>query len=582
MLLMFTTSGLKGQTQIDSLRRLVTESSGTAKIDRMLFLSRVLLRVDIDEALELVNESLRASDSLGYSEGKTQVRQVKAAIFLYQRKLTLAYEQLMEAKALGVGVDSVDFNVTLGNIYLYRGQHDKALEAYLEAYDLAKISWPLNIQATCLSNISLVYLQTGNLDKGLEYITQAIEIYERAGMDIEIGQAYMNYSSIEWERKNFGVSIEYIERAIEMFKKVDAKPNLAVAFSNLGYMYSQMGRIDEAFKCYDQAMSLLENLKDGVSVGVLFLNRAKAFQAQNKMNNAISEGKKAIVSARENNYAELAKNTYLFLFEVYESREDNDKALENFKAYIMVKDSMAENANKQRVQQLTANFEFEKKENELKTSEESLESARNEQELSESRQLILVIAMALLIGIIALLIFSYRSYMARAKLKQDYLSEKTRNTELSKESLHKELALKDNALKEYLERIQQKNDLISSIEDKLTNLEKEGAVGLNNENISELALSVKRKVIRSITWEEFRLKFDEVHQQFVPSLVNKHTELTNNELDICVLLKINLANKEIAQTLNMSYDSVKKSLQRLYRKLGLNSNEELRLHIVKF
>ena len=92
----------------------------------------------------------------------------------------------------------------------------------------------------------------------------------------------------------------------------------------------------------------------------------------------------------------------------------------------------------------------------------------------------------------------------------------------------------------------QKNDLISDIESKLAEFEKEGSLSIKAGNIRDLALSVERKVVRNITWEEFRLRFDEVHKDFLANLVAQHADLTNNELDVCVLLKINLANKEIA------------------------------------
>lgn len=586
LLFFVCTAGLNAQTEIDSLRRLVAESSGTDRVDQLFVLSKVLTRIDLDEAWELANLGIEESDSLDYGRGKTKGRLTKASVFVQQRNAELAYKQLMEAEALskerGEELDLVDFNATLGNVYILKGELDKALEAFLEALDLAESSSSMAIQASCILNISAIHQKVGNFDKAADYMSRAIVIYEEEGMQLQIGQAYLNYGALEFQRQNFGVSVEFSEKAIEVFRKMDAKPNLALGLANLGFLYTSVGKTKEAFKCYDESMSIREELKDYAGIGVLHLNKAQTLRAQKNMNQAISEAKKAMVLAKENNHGQLVKNTYKFLSEAYEATGNGNKALESFKSYTLMKDSIAEITNRGRVQQLMANFEFEKKERELDASNENLKNAQKEQALYESRQQLLLIGLVLLLVVIGLLLLSYKSYISKARLKQKYLSEKSRNSELLKVNLQKELTLKENDLKDYLEKIQQKNDLISDIEDKLVAFEKEGSLSIKGKNISELARSVERKVIRSITWEEFRLKFDEVHKSFAAELMVKHAELTNNELDICILLKINLTNKEIAQTLNMSYDSVKKSLQRLYRKLELNSNEELRVYVFKF
>lgn len=576
---------LSAQTEIDSLRNELAASSGTDRIDKLFMMSKVLIRIDTEEAWEMTNEGIVASDSLQYGKGQIKGLLLKASLYLQQRNFDLAYRQLMNAESLSnelnEELDMVDFKVTLGNIFNSKGQYDKALAAYFEALEFAETG-PGAFLASCFLNISLVYQRTGKLDKAEQYIQQAMDIYKREGMQLEVAQTHINLGTLAFFKQNFGIAIDSFREAVAIFRRIGSSPNLALALANLGFMYTNLGRHKEAFECYDESMEIRENLNDISGMGVLFLNRAKSWQAQNRVDRAIADGHKALDLAYKSGYAELKKNTLSFLSEVYEGQGNSQKALENYKAYTLVKDSIAEQANKSKVEELAANFEYEKKERELIDSRRSLENARKEQALSDSRQLVLMIALLLLLIVVVLLVFSYKNYVAKARMKQKLMSEKSRNMELSGTVLQKELLIKENSLKDYVERIQQKNDLISDIESKLAEFEKEGSLSMREGNISELALSVERKVVRNITWEEFRLKFDEVHKDFLANLVAKHTDLTNNELDICVLLKINLANKEIAQTLSMTYDSVKKSLQRLYKKLELNSNEELRAYIIRF
>lgn len=577
---------VRGQEKIDSLKNVAEQATGPKRIDAFFTLFIATVKVDRIAAEKIVDQALAEADFQTYNKGMVRARLIKAGLRIRQRSFDDALLFLKAAEEINEGNEEkffeADLKGALGNLYTSRQEMDKALESYLAVLKLSEFTHKKSFRAGTMFSIANIYVKFGKKDEAIDYLNQALKLLEEDGNEYTQGDIYSTLGTIESRRMNIGQAVDYLKKAESIYRKYNAKESLSSVLLNLGVVYMNVNRLTEAIACFDEAMPVYVRLQNHSSISLLLLNKARVRIKQDKEHLAVPLIEKSLVEAELAKDIEMRAGGYQLLYLVYESSGNYKSALERFKMYTQLKDSLAQRRNRVKVESIMAEYEFEKKENELKASEESLESARNEQELSESRQLILVIAMALLIGIIALLIFSYRSYMARAKLKQDYLSEKTRNTELSKESLHKELALKDSALKGYLERIQQKNDLISSIEDKLTNLEKEGAAGLNNENISELALSVKRKVIRSITWEEFRLKFDEVHQQFVPSLASKHAELTNNELDICVLLKINLANKEIAQTLNMSYDSVKKSLQRLYRKLGLSSNEELRMHIVKF
>ncbi len=581
-----TMTRLIAQTEIDSLRNEVSLARGTEKIDKLFALSKILIRVNLEEAWELTNRGLQVSDSLGYDKGRIKGLLLKASLFIQQRNFDLAYEQLMSAETLSRELDAyldpVDFKVSLGNVYASKGQYSKALEAYLDALKDVEATGNNVFLATCFQNISLVYQKTGKLDEATTYIHQAIELYEKEGMQLQIGQAYMNLGTLEYFKQNLGTAIETFKKGVEVFRETDSSPVLALALANLGFMYTNLGRHKEAFECYDESMAIREEINDLAGIGVLFLNRAKSFNARDLKSRAIAEGRKALEYAKTSGHFELKKNTLEFLSEVYEAAGYHNKALESYKAYTQVKDSLAEQANKLKVEELSASFEYEKKERELTASRKSLVNARKEQALSDSRQLVLIVAVVLLLLVIALLVYSYRNFMSKASLEKKYLSEKSRNTELSSDALQKELAIKEANLKDYAERIRQKNDLISDIESKLAEFEKEGSLSIKAGNIRDLALSVERKVVRNITWEEFRLRFDEVHKDFLANLVAQHADLTNNELDVCVLLKINLANKEIAQTLSMTYDSVKKSLQRLYKKLELNSNEELRAYIIRF
>ncbi|MEL7535142.1 MAG: hypothetical protein AAFN10_27815, partial [Bacteroidota bacterium] len=78
------------------------------------------------------------------------------------------------------------------------------------------------------------------------------------------------------------------------------------------------------------------------------------------------------------------------------------------------------------------------------------------------------------------------------------------------------------------------------------------------------------------------LYFNEVDKDFLQSLQATHPELTQNDLRICSLIRINLTTKEIASLLNISVRGVEQSRYRLKKRLGLEAKDNLQRYIVEF
>ena len=77
------------------------------------------------------------------------------------------------------------------------------------------------------------------------------------------------------------------------------------------------------------------------------------------------------------------------------------------------------------------------------------------------------------------------------------------------------------------------------------------------------------------SWEQFSTYFDQVNQNFTAELLKKHPSLTQNDLRMCALTRLNMSNKEMAALLNVSIPGIEKSRYRLKKRLGLLVEEDL-------
>lgn len=73
----------------------------------------------------------------------------------------------------------------------------------------------------------------------------------------------------------------------------------------------------------------------------------------------------------------------------------------------------------------------------------------------------------------------------------------------------------------------------------------------------------------------FEIQIDELHQDFYKKLKHSYPSLSNNDLRLCVYLKIGLNSREIADILNILPSSAFISRSRLRKKLDINADEDL-------
>ena len=98
---------------------------------------------------------------------------------------------------------------------------------------------------------------------------------------------------------------------------------------------------------------------------------------------------------------------------------------------------------------------------------------------------------------------------------------------------------------------------------------------LENTNPHRLENMFKHVQNSEKDWEEFRIRFERVDADFIKNLQNKYPQLSNTDIRICSLIKLNLSSKEIGNMLNITSDSVNKSRYRIRKKLDLPKEKEL-------
>ena len=164
-----------------------------------------------------------------------------------------------------------------------------------------------------------------------------------------------------------------------------------------------------------------------------------------------------------------------------------------------------------------------------------------------------------------ILIFSLLYSRQRLRLNEQRL--KIQNVELEKKQVEKDLELRQKEITaSTLSQARQNeiiNDVISRLKASLDNLKEE-----NRPVVTDIIQELSDNTNPDI-WQEFEVRFLQVHADFYENLMRKYPELTNNEKRLAAFLRLDFSTKEISSITNQSPHSINIARTRLRKKLGI-------------
>jgi DNA-binding CsgD family transcriptional regulator len=136
--------------------------------------------------------------------------------------------------------------------------------------------------------------------------------------------------------------------------------------------------------------------------------------------------------------------------------------------------------------------------------------------------------------------------------------------------LRRENELMQNQIEFKTLQLAQTNDLLERIAGYLRELKLRLPAGKNNfnEQIDHFSNEIKQHHSTGL-WNEFKLRFADVHTGFYDRLISEYPALTETDLRLCALIKLKMSTKEIAYVIHQPVNSVKVARNRLRKKLRI-------------
>lgn len=471
------------------------------------------------------------------------------------------------------------------------------------------------------------YYYLGSVYRDMKDAPRAVAAFQQAA---DVGKGSERYDLLGRIYEQMGTLLAYqslYEDALEVYKisyahnlKREEGPGLVYALRNLGRMYDSLNQLDSAEYYYQAAYRKAFEINDqqiinaiSTETGSFYLDLGKLDSAKNVFSR-IQELKDDAICLQALAQIYLLTSQpdsaqFYYLQTLQESKKNQNiylkstsyKALAKLEAHkgnypsafnyalksLELKDTIKKITRTEVLGKIHALYNYRHTE---KENQQLL--LKNEQQQTQNYLLIICLLVFIVITILYINYLRAQKRLARDQQKQllQLKDEQYKNSQAYVQENRKKITeledllqqaegekhtLKKQLLLSQKELLEASNQKVQKVQNEKELLE----LSLKKSDIYQLFHQAVHQNDKSITeenWNELRKIIDMTYDRFTEQLYTLHPKISENELRICYLIKIQIPVKGIAKILLLSQAAISNSRARLYKKIhGSEGNGEM-------
>jgi len=464
-----------------------------------------------------------------------------------------------------------DALMNMGYVCFRHGLLELAVRHYYEYLDLKESMDDREGVLRGMINIAAVKLMMHDFDGARDDLLEVLDMLDELdALKIEpdtvprivlpsiynnLGVAYENLEKTE-------EAIDYYMRGASLARRLPGQLDvLARLLNNLGKIYGEEGRTQEALTAMNEALEI--RMAEGNRPGEAssYRNLALFHFDRDDHQLALEYAYKGLEIAERLSSLQLLTNFSGLLYEHFDRYNQPDSALKYHKQLKEYTERMNSEEVRQEITRMEVTARFQERE-----LLRQMEQKRKEQRLMYGGGFVLLIAV-----ILGLLFFLAQSRARRLRLANTNILLESDKNQLEREKLENELEIKNKELTTNVMYQIRKNELINEITKKL--LAYSHSLNRNQQELMTGIIRDLEKTQDETVWEEFELRFHQVHNDFYEKLHRINPDLSLNERRLCAFLRLNMTTKEISSITGQSLRSIEVARTRLRKKLHLTNSD---------
>jgi len=514
-----------------------------------------------NRTLQIISKVEPLVDSINDSYLKGGVY-IKKAGALFNKK---DYENAIVSYDQGIANYSNKDSIKVADALYFKGQAKfqlgeflEAIREYEKAYEYYNLLGDEEYARYTEGAIISVYGRSGFHEKTIEARNQLIDKLIASGARLDLIPAYFNQSINYGEIGNFAKQEEFLllaHKEVQGFNE-NLYYNISVC-NGLVRFYCKQNKLEKAKIYLNEASNYVAKIPvETIPVSQYKVAKSEFLYSIGQYEDAFQLLNGLITNSSSiNQDFTLKQEARELMYKIYEAKGNHKMALETYKSYTVVEDSLLGITKTNALSYYQSLFEAERNQKEINEQQTQIDILNKDKEIAQGKsRLLWLLIIALLLFAAGIVIFIKQKAKQNRTILQVQLDANKREIEV----FTKELVEKSNSL-----------DLLKIELEKLKN-----EFG-GNEKIERLQELVSLKILTNEHWQDFKNKFNVVYPSLLVKAREVNKDITNSEERLIALEKLNLKTSEIANILGVSPESVVKIRYRLRKKLGISKETSI-------
>jgi len=530
------------------------------RIDSLLQLLNASTTVDTTRILNLLRVSA-AHDAIAPLE------ELKYASKAYTLSLDMQYER-------GI-IESINL---IGAGFLEMEQYDTALSCFISVLKMFERNADTMGISKVYNNIGNVYYAQNYQEQALAYFYKSLQLHHANDWNHNTAALYNNIGAAYQEQDKFDSARKYFELALKYKRKQQGTITYAITQGNMGSMYVMSNQPNAGRPFLDSARAVFKREASFSTLSLVYRLVADGWRKLGRQDSSLAYLDSAETCAHRANGKKLLSNIYKSYAATYEAMGQCSQAHGYLKQANHLTDSLQAAQSIAKLLNMKHLYEMQQQESLQQIQAQKIELLRQEKQQAALQRNMIVLGAVLLA--LALAIYLRMLAIKQQKNRQLMAAQEEVNT-TKMGAMQQEIAYKNQALASSALQIIQKNDVLKRVQASIGGLPVL-ANGAQREKVDRLTQEINNSFNLDKDWDDFKLIFDQVHQDFFSRLQAQYPQVSPADMRLCALLKLNFSSKQMADILGISVESVKTARSRLRKKLNLNRETNLVDFMIQF
>src|ERR1051325_6804931 len=400
----------KKTDSLEQVLRVQAEDTGTAGTLNELAYA-LWANGKLDSSLYYAGKARDLSTKLLFEKGEARSRYIQGLAYSSKSNYPEALKQLGLSLAtwvrLGDKAGESDCYNSIGIAYKQQGNFPQALDYYFKALKIQEEIGKKRGMAGSLHNIGLVLKEQGSFEQAKIYLLRALALNKELGNKSWMINNYIGLGNLYQQQDDLVNGKDYFMKALELAQAEHKQATLPTIYNSLATICMKSDKWDEALDHLTLALRIKKQSETKNDIADIYVQLCSVLLHLHRNTTAKAYIDTGLAISLSTGQKMWTKMCYEKLGEYYEQEGDYGRSLENFKKYVVYRDSLVNEENTKKTVQAEMQYEFDKKESQAK--------AEQDKKNTVARIIIYSITSGLLL-VMLLALFIFRSYRQKQKV----------------------------------------------------------------------------------------------------------------------------------------------------------------------